>query len=160
MNLYTYSEQQKQSETDRNWTCNPSIAVKIPMEPDFNWSRKLYHWATASFLVWLWNSDLVYWTFNWVLAGFRSGEHNLYHSSYTDVYGYRDPVVWPWFSCVWVTLPFSQGPNSENTSPLYTLHKTPMDGASQSGTTNTITWSEHLKRYLNPVWSCDPKCRP
>ena len=29
------------------------------------------------------------------LQGVRSGEHNLYHSSYTEVYGYRDPVVWP-----------------------------------------------------------------
>ena len=34
------------------------------------------------------------------LRGLGVGEHSLYHSSYTEVYGYLGPVVWPWFSCV------------------------------------------------------------
>ena len=46
------------------------------------------------------NTNLVNRAQNWAVAGVRSGEHNLYHSSYTEVYGYLGPVVWPWFSCV------------------------------------------------------------
>ena len=37
---------------------------------------------------------------NEAVAGVRSGEHNLYHSPYTEGDGYLGPVVLPWFSCV------------------------------------------------------------
>ena len=69
-------------------------------------------------------NKMTWWTglINCRFWGLRSGEHITYHYTYVQVYGYWDPVVWPWFSCVWVTLAFSQGPNSDNI-PLY-IHYT------------------------------------
>ena len=80
-----------------------------------NLREKLCHkilFDNQKFNVMTWRAGFI----NWQFLGLRSGEHSLCHSSYTEVYGYRGPVVWPWCSCVWMTLPFSQGPNSENTS--------------------------------------------
>ena len=34
---------------------------------------------------------------------------------------------------------------------LYTLHKTPMDGASPSGPPNIITSYEHFERHQTPI---------
>ena len=103
-----------------------------------------------------WNccSIVTWWTglINCQFWRLRSGEHITYHWTYVQVYGYRDPVVWPWFSCVWVTLAFSQGPNSDNI-PLY-IHYTRFRGTGRPRA-DLRTWSHETNTLCTVLFQYD-----
>ena len=46
---------------------------------------------------------------------------------------------------------FPKDPKLQEHLALYTLHKTPMDGASPSGPPNMITPYEHCEHHLTPI---------
>ena len=46
---------------------------------------------------------------------------------------------------------FPKDPKLQEHLALYTLHKTPMDGASPSGSPNMITPYEHCEHHLTPI---------
>ena len=52
--------------------------------------------------------------------------------------------MWPWFSCVWRTFPFSQGPSSDNTS-LYIYATQDSDGRRVS---ERVAEHDHIVRTL------------
>ena len=59
--------------------------------------------------------------------------------------------MWHWFSCVWGTLAFFPRSELRQHLALYTLHKTPTDGASPSGSPNMITSFEHFEHHPDPI---------